>query len=199
MLIKCTECGHDVSDKAESCPNCGCPVSEILQVPEKGIFCNINGKREDITWIKEMIEKFSEAELNHYKYIWSQEIGTKEQINACFAKYRRTPEDHFYMESSDICVQVRRKYNLKFKPAARLLYEILETNFELDEFNGETDETDIKNTSSNKQTFVSQVRCPYCGSFDVRRNTGFMGRHRLFVPSASIGKNWKCKSCGSYF
>ena len=25
-LIKCPECGKDVSDRAESCPNCGCPV-----------------------------------------------------------------------------------------------------------------------------------------------------------------------------
>lgn len=24
-LIKCNECGHTISDKAESCPNCGCP------------------------------------------------------------------------------------------------------------------------------------------------------------------------------
>lgn len=26
-LIKCSECGHMVSDKAESCPNCGNPKS----------------------------------------------------------------------------------------------------------------------------------------------------------------------------
>lgn len=25
-LIKCTECGHEVSDKASACPNCGCPI-----------------------------------------------------------------------------------------------------------------------------------------------------------------------------
>ena len=30
-LIKCTECGHMVSDKANACPGCGCPVSEILK------------------------------------------------------------------------------------------------------------------------------------------------------------------------
>ena len=109
MLIKCTECGHDVSDKAKSCPNCGCPVSEILQVPEKGIFCNINGKYEDITWIKEMIEKFSEEELNHYKYIWSQRIGTKEQIKACYEKYHSVLESHFFDEASNICAQASRK------------------------------------------------------------------------------------------
>lgn len=25
-LIKCTECGKEISDKAKACPNCGCPV-----------------------------------------------------------------------------------------------------------------------------------------------------------------------------
>ena len=27
-LIKCTECGHVVSDKASMCPNCGCPIND---------------------------------------------------------------------------------------------------------------------------------------------------------------------------
>lgn len=30
-LIKCSECGHMVSEKAESCPNCGCPVEKPTQ------------------------------------------------------------------------------------------------------------------------------------------------------------------------
>ncbi len=28
-LIKCPECGKEISDKAISCPNCGCPNSEF--------------------------------------------------------------------------------------------------------------------------------------------------------------------------
>ena len=32
-LIKCSECGHEVSDKASACPNCGCPI-------EKGLVCD---------------------------------------------------------------------------------------------------------------------------------------------------------------
>lgn len=28
-LIKCIECGKEFSDKASTCPNCGCPTSEI--------------------------------------------------------------------------------------------------------------------------------------------------------------------------
>ena len=30
-LIKCSECGKEFSDKAASCPNCGCPVSEVIK------------------------------------------------------------------------------------------------------------------------------------------------------------------------
>ena len=29
-LIKCTECGHMISDKATKCPNCGCPTQDNL-------------------------------------------------------------------------------------------------------------------------------------------------------------------------
>jgi hypothetical protein len=29
-LIKCHECGKEISDKANACPNCGCPLSEMV-------------------------------------------------------------------------------------------------------------------------------------------------------------------------
>ena len=32
-LIKCSECGRDVSDKATACPNCGAPVQVISNAP----------------------------------------------------------------------------------------------------------------------------------------------------------------------
>lgn len=31
-LIKCTECNKEISDKATTCPHCGCPLSEINPV-----------------------------------------------------------------------------------------------------------------------------------------------------------------------
>lgn len=37
-LIKCPECGKEFSDKAQACPNCGCPTSEVKKqeiMPEK--------------------------------------------------------------------------------------------------------------------------------------------------------------------
>lgn len=37
-MIKCPECGKDFSDKASACPNCGCPVSEILSTMDNTSF-----------------------------------------------------------------------------------------------------------------------------------------------------------------
>ena len=33
-LIICSECGHKVSDKATACPECGCPVSEMIHTKQ---------------------------------------------------------------------------------------------------------------------------------------------------------------------
>lgn len=46
-LIKCRQCGHDMSDKAECCPKCGCLVTSKgdnsnLQSPQK--------ETEVVTW-----------------------------------------------------------------------------------------------------------------------------------------------------
>ena len=36
-LIKCNECGHEVSDKASACPNCGCPIADDHFEPQNDV------------------------------------------------------------------------------------------------------------------------------------------------------------------
>ncbi len=36
-IIKCIECGHDVSEYADKCPNCGCPITVIKNNQIKNI------------------------------------------------------------------------------------------------------------------------------------------------------------------
>lgn len=31
-LIKCSECGADISEKASACPKCGCPLNITKQI-----------------------------------------------------------------------------------------------------------------------------------------------------------------------
>ena len=44
-MIKCPECGKDVSDKATACPNCGCPIKKETEVSEKYLCCPHCGSR----------------------------------------------------------------------------------------------------------------------------------------------------------
>ena len=34
-LIKCSECGKEISDRARSCPHCGCPVEGTEELVDK--------------------------------------------------------------------------------------------------------------------------------------------------------------------
>jgi hypothetical protein len=48
-LIKCPECGHEISDQAESCPNCGLPQNNCLN--EVALQTELN--RIDLQWQKD--------------------------------------------------------------------------------------------------------------------------------------------------
>lgn len=74
MLIKCPECGKEISDKATSCPNCGYPIqdyvkkiknsksNEDIKTPTK---IRLEGKR-----LEDILEK-----ANSEYHIPSQELG----------------------------------------------------------------------------------------------------------------------------
>jgi hypothetical protein len=45
-LIKCSECGREISDKAPTCPGCGNPINGGVQIKEKVVVIEQTGK----TW-----------------------------------------------------------------------------------------------------------------------------------------------------
>ena len=65
-LIECCECGHKVSEYAEFCLNCGCPVSIIKKLSLKENHTIVNGEVYDFTDIKQMID---EGDPNVFKAI----------------------------------------------------------------------------------------------------------------------------------
>ncbi|MCF7943853.1 MAG: zinc ribbon domain-containing protein [Spirochaetia bacterium] len=44
MLIECSECGHQISDKATTCPNCGAPVSDGKYDKQQKVFVEETSK-----------------------------------------------------------------------------------------------------------------------------------------------------------
>lgn len=53
-LIKCPECGKEISDKATICPNCGYPVSEMNKSPETEANTNQDDTLQDINFSLEL-------------------------------------------------------------------------------------------------------------------------------------------------
>lgn len=52
-LLKCPECNNSVSEYAEKCPTCGCPMTVIKNFYNKNnghIFSIINGEEKDVTY-----------------------------------------------------------------------------------------------------------------------------------------------------
>lgn len=52
MLIKCSECGKDVSDKAATCPNCGNPIGQVANTDSQAKICCPNCKSDDVEMMK---------------------------------------------------------------------------------------------------------------------------------------------------
>ena len=50
-LIKCTECGQDISDQAPSCPHCGLPLSakNLSSVPSEARKVDLNVEKFEMT------------------------------------------------------------------------------------------------------------------------------------------------------
>lgn len=60
-LIKCSECGNEVSDKAKACPNCGCPIEKAIEgeISPKG-----EGDLQNVDE-NEVIDDVSKEDLNN--------------------------------------------------------------------------------------------------------------------------------------
>lgn len=178
MLIQCTECLHYISDKADKCPNCGCPMEDILNaineqkeliksvqkntdIPISGNICVINGKEYDLTPVIPFIDHESSEYQSVHKV---QKITKLDFTNAgCIV-------DHMALKR-----EIPKTYNPlnMTKPKLR----------------------DVPDN-------IGGVKCPYCGSTSTKKiGTGSRIASTAFFGLASnkIGKSYKCTKCGCTF
>lgn len=183
-LIKCPECGYEVSDKAKECPNCGYPVVDMListnvsgkcnmidkdnyvicsecghrisvtniVCPSCGysvantlsglnntIFCVINGKKENIVWIKEYLETLNDdGKLFYYLERLFQKTVKYKEAKKNGPQFSDASEEEIYNKIQLLYVEIMNRCNLSFDSSVRLLNKLLDTDFKLKEFRGQS-------------------------------------------------------------
>lgn len=172
-LITCPECQSNVSEYAESCPQCGCPINIIKQKLLSHKDTNNSTQSSNVCCIAGITFNLSDAKkqiLNDCNYL--DGIKTIRNITGLGLK-----------DASNIAETIR---NTKTIPTEILKEQLLDfSSFE--RFN-------------RPQTKPLHVpKCPTCGSLDVG-NIGGLERGAsiltLGIFSKKINKSFKCNNCG---
>lgn len=69
-LIKCPECGKEVSDKSPSCVHCGFPLIKITNT-----ICNINGKPFNLSDCRDKLLSISNDERFELEHEFFNKVG----------------------------------------------------------------------------------------------------------------------------
>ena len=65
-LIKCNECGKEMSDHAKQCPNCGCPITQAKEVNQEEIK-EYNLNKTDILWYEKLGKEIPLQEIKSFQ------------------------------------------------------------------------------------------------------------------------------------
>ena len=77
MLIRCKECNKEFSDKAECCPNCGCPISQM----DFSNYCIVNKIPYDLSDVMELLPKVGDKDTDVSPFYIAGLIRRKTQLD----------------------------------------------------------------------------------------------------------------------
>ena len=174
-IIKCTECGHDVSSFAERCPNCGCPVSII-----KGMSEDTNP--DDILY-NVVLDKVGDNDVQTIRFIQGLSIPRKSYQEARNT-IENIPQTIICDVSKTDAEAITSRLNAlgcrsSFKPSGNMK---------------KTSQYRLDNLLEKDQP----LRCPRCGSTAVTTTsrgysllTGFIGSNKTVNRCGKCGHTWK--------
>lgn len=208
-LIKCPECGGQISDKAPACIHCGCP---IISEDNNGYkySCKVDGKVIDLTYLEKSINELSLADKEDlYKQCrWIFEDWIHPGVDK--PVFNSNDNIQIALNAGNVTNAVNKflGWNTQNKKAI-LAYKLITLCIE-NKFNGFSFNTDnyitnepqeVESHQPTKQPTPQQptansnvVRCPRCNSTAV--TTEERGYDIIW---GWIGSSWKknlCQKCG---
>lgn len=193
-LIKCPECGGQISDKAPACIHCGCPASEFPvnnDLPEEIVqatnICIFRNKEQDVSCINQYYTPMSEEDKMHFKQFLELEYGV--------SIFRPVISDEKYLQFYNELKKWSEFYFLSTHVTAKLALECIEHNFQTFEFDVLPRYNDRPKQPIPQSTSTSQnvVHCPRCGSTSVTTEEQGYG---LFGWIGASQKKNLCQKCG---
>lgn len=197
-LLKCIECGHDVSEYAEKCPNCGCPIEIIKK--------NIKSKVENVKYRRVILKNHGSNKVGVIKCVREiTSLGLKE------AKELVDTAPNVIAEgvTEQDAINLKKMFESE---GAEIVIEFDESSMiRNDVFSKlrekKTSSTSLNSTTTTKTQPVIQetrysVHCPYCNSTNVNKISSTKKAASIIgfgILSNKIGKQWHCNNCKSDF
>ena len=174
-LIKCPECGSDISDKATVCIHCGYPIEPQTNQYTENNICEIDGKRFDLSEFREFIVE----RINDQGFISDEE--------------RTDLVDSLYKSCNHVTETT----------IGKLIDEMINTQcippvFETYHFRSSRDYEINRPQKQNND--ANQICCPKCHSTQITTGargfsivTGFIGANKTVNRCAKCGHKWTPK------
>lgn len=176
-IIKCTECGHDVSTYAEQCQNCGCPMSVILSLQKQGTNTELYN-----------VKLSSIMKGQYWKIIRFLEESRPLELKDACAIADNLPQLITIGVQHNIAQAIADKLSSLGCECSILKYE-----------DSDSQKTDVaKIESSNLFQMDKPLRCPACGSNQIVTTSrgysliwGFAGSNKTVNRCGKCGHTWK--------
>jgi hypothetical protein len=218
-LIKCPECGKEISDKAPSCPNCGCPADIIKEEieqqkieeskPKMVQACSVCGDINFNVSSPGYKQRFClECKSRNITHTVIDLPYSCEQFEKRLLTYDRSIR--FNQGIAEIYRELFEKYIKDWKSLNKESesYKLHYENMYCDGKGPAHDAIDARvaaRVSAQKaQRTVSVMtnvpKCPTCGSTDIKKISTVSKAGSVFMwglLSQKVKKQWHCNNCGS--
>ena len=184
-LIKCSECGKEISDKAKACIHCGCPIEEqTIKYIEQGCVLCINCGQHSYYKSVEMPGEttITYKMMNQPCYNCGGKLTFLRVVNA--PTYNEIETNYEYLNNlvgGTINKELHHEWAHK-----QIAY----------------DKRVAEEKAREQAELLTHAECPYCKSRQTEKasatsrwlSTGLFG-----LASRQVGKQWYCRNCKSYF
>ena len=197
-LIVCPECNNKVSEYADKCPSCGCPMEIIKR--------NASKEQTPSEYRRVILQDPGVSKVNTIKCVREiTNLGLKE------AKILVDTAPQILVEG----VTEQDAINLQKMFASEGAILVIERDYNSTERNEVFSKlkeqkvtsvppkmSNVSTTKSVPQKDANMVHCPYCNSTNVNRISSTKKAASIIgfgILSNKIGKQWHCNNCRSDF